>query len=106
MCLAVEPNLAPRRIEDRVRQLLEAAPDSILEVDVEGRITLANAAAETMFGYTRAELAGQSIEILVPQDQRSVHARYRTGYAENPRVRPMGPGLELEAQKRMAASFR
>ena len=100
VCLAAEPVPAPRRIEDRFRQLLEAAPDAILEVAADGSITLANAAAEAMFGYTRAELAGQSIEILVPQDQRSVHARYRTGYAENPKVRPMGPGLELQAQRK------
>jgi PAS domain S-box-containing protein len=100
VCLTVEPAPPPRRIEDRFRQLLEAAPDAILEVAADGSITLANAAAETMFGYTRAELVGQSIEILVPQDQRSVHARYRAGYAESPRVRPMGPGLELEAQRK------
>ena len=100
MCLAAEPAAAPRRIEDRFRQLLEAAPDAILEVAADGSITLANAAAETMFGYTRAELAAQNIEILVPQDQRSVHARYRAGYAENPKVRPMGPGLELQAQRK------
>jgi len=100
VCLAAEPAPAPRRIEDRFRQLLEAAPDAILEVAADGSITLANAAAETMFGYTRAELVGQNIETLVPQDKRSVHAHYRTGYAENPRVRPMGPGLELEAQRK------
>src|SRR6478752_5189541 len=100
VCLTVEPAPPPRRIEDRFRQLLEAAPDAILEVAADGSITLANAAAETMFGYTRAELVGQNIETLVPQDQRSVHARYRAGYAESPRVRPMGPGLELEAQRK------
>src|SRR5215471_1521522 len=98
VCLAPEP--APRRIEDRFRQLLEAAPDAILEVAADSSITLANAAAETMFGYTRAELVGQGIELLVPQDQKSVHARYRGGYAESPRVRPMGPGLDLEAQRK------
>src|ERR1044071_4346217 len=94
-----------RRIENRFRQLLEAAPDAILEVASDGRIALANAAAQTMFGYTRAELAGQSIEILVPQDRRSVHTRYRAGYAESPRVRPMGPGLELEGQRKDGSLF-
>src|SRR5579864_2804395 len=100
VCLAVEPAPVSRRIENRFRQLLEAAPDAILEVAADGSITLANAAAETMFGYTRDELVGQNIEVLVPQDKRSVHARYRSGYAENPNVRPMGPGLELEAQRK------
>ena len=100
VCLGVEPEAGSRRIENRFRQLLEAAPDAILEVAADGTITLANVAAEAMFGYTRAELVGQNIELLVPQDKRSVHARYRAGYAENPRVRPMGPGLELEAQRK------
>jgi PAS domain S-box-containing protein len=85
---------------ERFRRLLEAAPDAILEVDADGRITLVNALAEQMFGYARGELIGQSIELLVPADKRSVHARYRAGYAENPRIRPMGPGLELEVQRK------
>ena len=100
VCMSVEPDPVSRRIENRFRQLLEAAPDAILEVAADGSITLANVAAETMFGYSRAELVGQNIEILVPCDKRSVHARYRAGYAENPKVRPMGPGLELEAQRK------
>lgn len=89
-----------RQNGERFRRLLEAAPDAILEVNANGRITLVNAAAEQMFGYARGELIGQSIELLVPSDKRSVHTRYRAGYAENPRVRPMGPGLDLEAQKK------
>jgi PAS domain S-box-containing protein len=105
VCIGVEPDQASRRIENRFRQLLEAAPDGILEVDAEGLITLANVAAETMFGYARAELVGQSIEILVPQDKKSVHARYRAGYAENSRVRPMGQGLELEGQRKDGSLF-
>jgi PAS domain S-box-containing protein len=96
----VESNATSRLNEERFRRLLEAAPDAILEVNDDGRITLANAAAERMFGYSRAELIGQTIEMLVPEDKRSVHTRYRAGYAENPRIRPMGPGLELEVQRK------
>ena len=96
------PGVVPAVLQnnDRFGRLLEAAPDAILEVNAQGRITLVNAAAEQMFGYARGELIGQSIELLVPGDKRSVHTRYRAGYSENPRVRPMGPGLELEAQKK------
>lgn len=91
--------------EDRFRRLLEAAPDAILEVDAHGRITLVNAAAERMFGYARTELIGQSMEMLVPEDRRSKHARHRDTYAQNPRSRSMGPGLELEAQRRDRTLF-
>ena len=76
VCIRVESNPESRLNEDRFRLLLEAAPDAILEVNAEGRITLANAAAEHIFGYTRAELVGQNIEMLVPDDKKSVHNRY------------------------------
>src|SRR5579864_9410977 len=94
----IDPAL--RQNEDRFRRLLEAAPDAILEVNAEGLITLINEAAEHMFGYARDELIGQTIELLVPADKRSVHTRYRAGYAQNPKMRPMGPGLELEVQRK------
>jgi len=100
VCIGVEANRESRLNEDRFRLLLEAAPDAILEVNADGRITLANAAAEHIFGYTRHELVGQNIEMLVPDDKKSVHNRYRAGYAANPQVRPMGPGLELQAQRK------
>src|SRR6476646_10893101 len=101
MCVSVSNrNPTSRMNEERFGRMLEAAPDAILEVNVDGRITLANAAAERMFGYSRAELMGQTIEMLVPEDKRSVHTRYRAGYAENPKLRPMGPGLELEVQRK------
>ena len=59
VCIGVEPEPAPGLNEARFRRLLEAAPDAILEVNADGRITVANAAAEHIFGYTRAELIGQ-----------------------------------------------
>jgi PAS domain S-box-containing protein len=94
-----------RQNEDRFRRLLEAAPDAILEVDADGRITLVNAAAERVFGYDRTELIGQSMEMLVPETRRSKHAQRRAAYAQNPRSRPMGAGLELEAQRRDGTLF-
>ncbi len=100
VCTGVEQNQETRLNEDRFRRLLEAAPDAILEINVEGRITLVNEAAEQIFGYTRDELIGQTIEMLVPENKRSVHTRYRAGYAQNPKMRPMGPGLELEVQRK------
>ncbi|HET6370183.1 MAG TPA: PAS domain-containing protein, partial [Nitrospiria bacterium] len=50
----------------KFRGLLEAAPDAILIVDDNGKIALANSQAEKMFGYTREELLGEPVEILVP----------------------------------------
>lgn len=93
------------RSEGRFRQLLDAAPDAILEVDGDGRIVLMNQAAERAFGYARAELLTQPIEVLVPAAMRGRHAGHRHGYQHAPDVRPMGIGLELEAQRKDGSRF-
>ena len=92
-------------LETRFRKLLEAAPDAILEVNPEGRITLTNQAAEKMFGYTQNELVGLDIERLVPAAMRGGHAKHRTSYAKNPNTRPMGIGMELQAQRKDGSLF-
>lgn len=89
----------------RFRQLLEAAPDAILEVDRDGKIVLANAIAEEMFGYTRAELACLSVDSLLPHGIQGRHKQNRESYQVNPRTRPMGSGLKLEALRRNGELF-
>ena len=86
---------ALRDSETRARVLFESASEGIVIVDRQGHIVLVNAKTEAMFGYARAELIGQPLEILVPERMRDVHARHRAGYALDPRVRPMGQGLDL-----------
>ena len=90
---------------DRFQELLEAAPDAIVEVDNEGRIALLNAITEKMFGYSRGELLGQPIEILVPDDFRVVHEKHRACYGDSPVTRPMGSGLELKGQRKDGSRF-
>lgn len=89
----------------RFRDLLEAAPYAILEVDLDGTIVLLNAAAEAMFGYRREELLGQLIEILVPESLKQGHNEHRQRYAEHPTTRPMGIGLELFARHKDGSEF-
>ncbi len=86
--------------ERRFRELLEAAPDAILEVDSRGQIILVNAAVERLTGYRREELLGQSMEILTPEELRSRHVGHRIAYWANPVTRPMGTGLELHVQRK------
>ncbi|MGC2618537.1 MAG: PAS domain S-box protein, partial [Acidobacteriaceae bacterium] len=93
------------RLERRFRQLLEAAPDAIVEVSADGTIVLVNRIAEEMFGYLRDELLGKSVDMLVPDAIRPGHFRHRDSYLENPRTRPMGSGLELHAQRRDGTLF-
>ncbi|MEP6536662.1 MAG: ATP-binding protein [Bryobacteraceae bacterium] len=87
-------------LDERFRNLLDIAPDPILEVDAEGRIVLANKEAEKLFGWTRDELAGQPIEMLLPERFRTRHVIHRSHYSVRPKTRPMGTGLELFALRK------
>ena len=78
------------------RALFESVSDSIVVIDEEGRVVLANPACDRLLGYAPAELAGQMVEVLVPERFRG-HERYRAEYAKNPHPRPMGKGLALYA---------
>lgn len=91
--------------ERRFRELIENAPDAIIQVDATGRIVIANCTAETMFGYTREELAEKGVDALVPEAKRSGHARYRQDFASAGKTRPMGLGLELLAQRKDGTQF-
>jgi PAS domain S-box-containing protein len=86
--------------EHRFRDLIESAPDAILQVDRGGRILLANRTTETMFGYSREELIGKSVDMLVPDAVRGSHARHRESYLGAPAMRPMGTGLDLRARRK------
>ena len=85
--------------------LLEAIPDAIVAVNQEGIILQANSQTESMFGYTREELIGQRIEILVPERRREQHRHHRDHFAEQPKTRRMGPGLDLQARRRDGSEF-
>jgi two-component system cell cycle sensor histidine kinase/response regulator CckA len=85
--------------------LLDAVPDAMVAVERDGTIVQVNAQAMEMFGYTRQELLGQKIEVLVPERYRPQHGGYRDGFAQNPKVRRMGAGLELFGRRRDSTEF-
>ena len=89
----------------RAEALLEAAPDPVVIVDREGRIAIVNARAEAVFGYPRAELLGQPVEMLIPQRLHAAHVAHRAPYQEAPRARAMGAGRDLFARRKDGSEF-
>src|SRR5579859_398924 len=104
--LIVEKEIRERtRLEAQFRSLLEFAPDAMIIVNRSGQIVLVNAQTEKVFGYSRAELLGQSVEMLIPQSLRQQHPGHRGDFFADPRIRPMGVGLELFAVRKDATEF-
>jgi len=94
-----------RASEQRFGAVVEAVPSAILLVDGKGMITLANAQAETVFGYRRAELVAKPVEMLIPERFRIPHVALRGVYAGDPQVRTMGAGRELVACRKDGGEF-
>ena len=91
--------------EQRFASLLESAPDAVVIADSDGRIVLVNAQTETLFGYTRAELLGHKVEMLLPESVQERHVIHRVGYLRDPRTRPMGVGLQLAGVRKDGSEF-
>jgi PAS domain S-box-containing protein len=88
-----------------MRMFIEDAPDSVVVSDERGRITFINQQGERVFGYARAEVLGQSLDMLLPERFRVQHVNHRASYYAAPRTRPMGMGLELYAQRKDGTEF-
>ena len=86
-------------------ELMESAPDAIVIVGATGRIEFANAQTEALFGYSQDDLLGQTIDLLVPERLRDRHRQHRQGYAQAPRARAMGVGMELLGRRKDGSEF-
>ncbi|MGA8576666.1 MAG: ATP-binding protein [Candidatus Cybelea sp.] len=100
-----DPVLSLSDIAGSRLQLLEHAPDATVIVDAEGLIQLVNAQTERLFGYYREELIGKPVEMLIPARYHGRHVGERRSYYDDPRVRPMGVGLELRGLRKDGSEF-
>ena len=90
--------------EEELRIVVESAPDAVLMTDEMGTIIFVNGRAESMFGYSRAELLGRKVEVLVPTKNRGAHIGRRAGYQQQ-HTRPMGIGLDLNGLRKDGTEF-
>lgn len=89
-----------QQAHDLFQSAVEAAPNAMLMVDEDGDIVLVNAQAERLFGYSREEMVGRSVEMLVPGRFKPQHPVYREQFFAAPAARPMGAGRELFANRK------
>lgn len=94
-----------RQSEARFRGLLDFAPDSALIVDSLGVITFANAHTENMFRYSRDELVGQPLDILIPDRYKGVHRGHVGSFRNTPHARPLNSGIELIGRRKDGSEF-
>jgi PAS domain S-box-containing protein len=95
-----------KRLEEkRADDLLEAAPDAMVVVDQSGRMILANAQTERLFGYRREEILGRNVEFLIPPRFHERHQAHRTTFFSQPRIRPMGADLQLSGLRKDGTEF-
>ena len=94
-----------KRAEEKFRLTVEALPNAIVMVDEYGKIQLVNALTEKLFGYSREELIGQSVEILVPERFHPAHTISRSAFFAETQVAPMGSGRDSLAKRKDGSEF-
>jgi PAS domain S-box-containing protein len=92
-------------VPERFEALFNHASLGIILADGDGRIIIINNFALKLFGYTREEVEGSPVELLIPTRFRHRHVEHRTGYATHPKSRPMGIGMDLFAVKKDGSEF-
>jgi PAS domain S-box-containing protein len=106
MAVATIADISARRhAEANFHNLVEAAPYGMVVVDQTGTIVLVNSRMELIFGYSRAEMEGRPVEMLLPARYRAPHADHRDAYRAAPALRAMGTGRDFMALHENGTEF-
>jgi protein-histidine pros-kinase len=96
---------AAASIDEKFRHIIESVPDAMILSDLEGRIILVNTNVERIFGYSRDELVGKEVEVLMPERFRFRHREHRHTYYADPSIRRMGVGRDVWACDKYGVEF-
>ncbi|MDY0871352.1 PAS domain S-box protein [Dongia rigui] len=102
---SIDPAPVTSGEHSRFRLVVEAAPSAMVMVDAAGCIEMVNLQAERVFGYSRSEMIGRPVEMLLPARMRDHHPDLRRTFFTNPRSRPMGIGRDLFARRKDGSEF-
>ncbi len=94
-----------RQRADFAQAIVELVPEGIVVTALNGTILYLNIEAERLFGYGRAELINQPVEVLLPQHLASRHVQLRESYAHSPVTRYMGTGRDLLGRRKDGSEF-
>ncbi|HEY3406290.1 MAG TPA: PAS domain-containing sensor histidine kinase [Ohtaekwangia sp.] len=90
---------------DSFREIFQSMSEGLLMVDEDGKIVIANAVAEQIFGFNTEEFAGMPLENLLPVRYRSGHMNFRKAFNRDPHPRRMGFGRDLTALRKDGTEF-
>lgn len=88
-----------------IKNLLESIAEGVVIINNQGRIILINPRMSQLTGYTKTEVMGQYLDIFIPDPFHKMHKKYVQGFIREPKIRPMGIGLELTAKRKDQSSF-
>ncbi|MDB6062349.1 MAG: histidine kinase [Verrucomicrobiaceae bacterium] len=94
-----------KQMDERFRLVVESAPSAMVMINESGKIEMVNAQAERVFGYSRSELLGRAVEMLVPERFRKHHPQMRKSFYSDPQSRPMGAGRDLFGLRKDGSEF-
>jgi len=94
-----------KRAEERFRLVVESAPNAMVLVNKEGKISLVNSQTEKLFGFSREELINRGVELLIPLRFKDKHPEYRDSFFSTPKARSMGVGRDLYAKRKDGTEF-
>ncbi len=89
----------------RIKTVLDTVADGIITIDRRGIVETVNPAAERLFGYAAAEIAGQNISMLMPEPYHSQHDGYIERYCASGEARVIGIGRDVQGRRKDGSTF-